>query len=339
MPIEGSEWAASLEETEEILLSNVKWKLGSIPAERWIHVHELAEEITPWISLSVDDFLLEVQLSEADAQVRVEFQAVPYVLDYFSEQKRILDPLIDLSDEKWQPMIENLEWGMSVEKAAEIVDMTEAEIDKEGYLKYRLDAPQQILGQEMEVFLYFNSEYDLGLAEIVGVFSQEEYNNALEEVFAIYGTAAQSRISARIGSIYSVFVRDVDTVTMGWDTYHQIVTELSPAEWPYASLTSYVITHRKLSSKEGIFFTGKAPSDLVRELKNKEGKDIWICGGANIVQQLVQNDLIGEYYISLIPTVLGSGIRLFGTTPDEIKLKLISSQTYNGIVELIYMRR
>ncbi|MCI8561204.1 MAG: hypothetical protein HFH03_08825 [Dorea sp.] len=30
----------------------------------------------------------------------------------------------------------------------------------------------------------------------------------------------------------------------------------------------------------------------MRELKNKEGKDIWICGGANIVQQLVQNDLI-----------------------------------------------
>lgn len=72
---------------------------------------------------------------------------------------------------------------------------------------------------------------------------------------------------------YSVFVQDVDTVIMGWDTYHQIVTELSPVEW------------------------------------------------------------------MVIPTILGSGIRLFGTTPDEIKLKLISTQTYNGIVELIYTRR
>ena len=43
--------------------------------------------------------------------------------------------------------------------------------------------------------------------------------------------------------------------------------------------------------------------------------------------------------ISVIPTVLGSGIRLFGTTPEEIKLKLISTQNYNGIVELIYTRR
>ena len=91
---------------------------------------------------------------------------------------------------------------------------------------------------------------------------------------------------------YSAFVRDVDTVIMGWDTYHQIVTELSPEEWIYADLTSYVITHRKLSSEKGIFFTGKEPSALVRELKSKEGKSIWICGGASIVQQLVQNDLI-----------------------------------------------
>ena len=138
---------------------------------------------------------------------------------------------------------------------------------------------------------------------------------------------------------YSVFVQDVDTVIMGWDTYYQIVNELSTEEWIYADLTSYVITHRKLPSKKKIFFTGESPSTLVKELKNKEGKGIWICGGANIVQQLVQTDLIDEYYISVIPTVLGSGIRLFGTTPEEIKLKLISTQTYNGIVELIYTRR
>ena len=138
---------------------------------------------------------------------------------------------------------------------------------------------------------------------------------------------------------YSVFVRDVDTVIMGWDTYHQIVTELSPAEWIYANLTSYVITHRKLPSKKEIYFTGKAPSDIVRELKNKEGKGIWICGGANIVQQLVQNDLIDEYYISVIPTVLGSGIRLFGKGKREIKLRLLHAESYNGMTDLIYVRR
>lgn len=34
----------------------------------------------------------------------------------------------------------------------------------------------------------------------------------------------------------------------------------------------------------------------------------------------MQADLIDEYYISVIPTILGSGIRLFGKIPKEIKM-------------------
>ena len=53
----------------------------------------------------------------------------------------------------------------------------------------------------------------------------------------------------------------------------------------------------------------------------------------------MQNDLIDEYYISVIPTLLGSGIRLFGNLENEIKLKLLKTQTYNGITDLVYARR
>ncbi len=138
---------------------------------------------------------------------------------------------------------------------------------------------------------------------------------------------------------YSIFIKDVDTVVMGWNTYHQIVTELSPTEWVYADLTSYVITHRELSSTNNIIFTKKDTCDIVNELKQDQGKNIWICGGANIIQPLIKADLIDEYYISVIPTILGSGIRLFGTISKEIKLKLVHTQTYNGITDLIYTRR
>lgn len=30
---------------------------------------------------------------------------------------------------------------------------------------------------------------------------------------------------------YSAFIKNIDTILMGWNTYHQIVTELSPTEW------------------------------------------------------------------------------------------------------------
>lgn len=138
---------------------------------------------------------------------------------------------------------------------------------------------------------------------------------------------------------YSEFIKDVDTVIMGWNTYEQIVTELSPDTWVYAGLTSYVITHREVETKKDVIFTQEDPCTLIENFRKKEGKKIWICGGANLIQQLMKEDIIDEYDISVIPTVLGKGIRLFGDHGQEIKLKLRGTQTYNGITELVYERR
>ena len=138
---------------------------------------------------------------------------------------------------------------------------------------------------------------------------------------------------------YTTFIQDVDTVIMGWNTYHQIVTELSPEKWVYEDLISYVITHKTLPSTNQIIFTKEAPCHLVQKLRQQPGKHIWICGGANIVQQLIEADLIDEYHISVIPTILGAGIRLFHKISLEIKLKLSHMQVGHGIVDLVYLRR
>lgn len=138
---------------------------------------------------------------------------------------------------------------------------------------------------------------------------------------------------------YSGFIKDVDTVVMGWNTYNQITTELSPNEWVYEQLTSYIITHRALPSTDNMKFVSDDPCGIVKRLKEENGKTIWICGGGNIIQPLMQDGLIDEYHISVIPTILGSGIRLFGEIPNEVKLKLVRTQVYNGITELVYVCR
>lgn len=139
--------------------------------------------------------------------------------------------------------------------------------------------------------------------------------------------------------VYSEFVKGIDTIFMGWNTYHQVTTELSPEEWIYSDFTTYVFTHNETGGTEHIHFTDQNPADLLKKLKSEDGKAIWICGGADLVRQLMSADLIDRYYISVIPTLLGSGIRLFGNREKEIKLKLQGTQTYNGITDLIYTRR
>lgn len=137
-------------------------------------------------------------------------------------------------------------------------------------------------------------------------------------------------------------VERVDTIIMGFKTYHQVVTDLSPGQWPYAEQKTYVITHRTDLLEEGdssVEFTEENPCDLVNRLKHKSGQNIWICGGANVIQQLMEKDCIDEYYISVIPIILGDGIRLFEKNMARIPLKLIRTGYYNGITELIYARR
>lgn len=135
---------------------------------------------------------------------------------------------------------------------------------------------------------------------------------------------------------YSEFIRSADTVVMGWNTYRQITEELSPGQWPYEALTCYVITHRQLPSSDAIQFVQQSPCDLVRRLKRQPGNSIWICGGANIIQPLIRENLIDEYDISIIPTLLGSGIRLFEESDRELRLRLLRERSSNGITELLY---
>ena len=58
----------------------------------------------------------------------------------------------------------------------------------------------------------------------------------------------------------------------------------------------------------------------------------YLCAG--IIRPLIRENMIDEYCISVIPTILGGGIPLFGDGEREIKLRLKCTETYNGITEL-----
>lgn len=135
---------------------------------------------------------------------------------------------------------------------------------------------------------------------------------------------------------YFEFIKEIDTVIIGWKTYDQIVNELSKEEWMYKDLTSYIITHREMKSSQNIIFVNEDVCNLINTLKQKTGKGIWICGGASIISPLMKEKLIDKIHISIIPTILGDGIRLFENTNIESKLKLIETKNYNGITDVIY---
>jgi len=136
---------------------------------------------------------------------------------------------------------------------------------------------------------------------------------------------------------HSAYMETIDTIILGRKTYDKIRS--MGVENPYGDRDVYVITrtpHEK--SGKTIFYSGGL-KELVTELKSKPGKNIYCDGGAEIVQQLLNLDLIDEMTVSIVPVLLGSGIRLFSESISEKKIKLTDAKTYpKGLVKLHYVR-
>ncbi len=139
---------------------------------------------------------------------------------------------------------------------------------------------------------------------------------------------------------YPAFIAGVSDIVMGYTTYHQLATELCPGAWPYPDKTTYVLTHREGETAEaGVSFTDEPLDALIGRLKVQQGGEIWICGGAAVANQCIRLGLIDRYHISVIPVIRGGGVRLFEALDAPIPLRLISTESYNGIVDLVYGER
>jgi len=136
---------------------------------------------------------------------------------------------------------------------------------------------------------------------------------------------------------YSAFTGKVDTVILGRKTYDKVLS--MGFDLPYGKREVYVLT-RLLKPDSGTihFYSGNLP-ELIFRLKNQDGKYIYCDGGAETVHQFLLNDLFDELIISIIPVLLGDGIRLFGQSFPEQKLNLVSSKSFKkGLVQLHYIR-
>lgn len=136
---------------------------------------------------------------------------------------------------------------------------------------------------------------------------------------------------------YFKFVESVDTVIMGRKTYDWVMTQVP--EFPHADKQAFIITRTTRPSIGNTHFYTENLETLIRQLKSGEGKDIFVDGGAEIVNELLKANLIDEFIISVIPILVGAGTKLFQDNRPELPLELISSQSFaKGLVQLRYKK-
>lgn len=129
---------------------------------------------------------------------------------------------------------------------------------------------------------------------------------------------------------YEEFIATVDVLVIGRKTFEVV---LGFPEWPYGDRRVVVLSSRPLdfSRVRGgrVEQMSGAPAEIIAKLAADGVKHIYVDGGVTI-QNFLRAGQIQRLTISRVPILIGQGIPLFGSLPEDIRLRHISTQQYAG---------
>lgn len=139
--------------------------------------------------------------------------------------------------------------------------------------------------------------------------------------------------AVEIDNDFESFYDSIDTIVMGRKTFDE-VKERTPEVFKEKNV--FVITHYLRQQDKNVTFIHENIPQEIRKMKKGKGGNIWIMGGAQLVNILIKENLIDEAIITTIPEILGEGIRLFADDNPSCELKLIDVKDKKGLIQAHY---
>lgn len=135
---------------------------------------------------------------------------------------------------------------------------------------------------------------------------------------------------------YADFFASVDALLLGRRTWE--VVRGFP-EWPYAGKAVHVLTHRPAEGRRGERFHAGPPGEVLEALGAAGVRRLYVDGG-RVVSQVLAAGLLDELTVSILPVVIGKGIRLFEDAGPERWLTLRETRSWpSGMAQLRYVAR
>ena len=109
--------------------------------------------------------------------------------------------------------------------------------------------------------------------------------------------------------------------------------------WPGVNeVTKYVLSNTlEKSDWQNCVFV-KSIADI-EKLKRSDGADLRIWGSSTLIQQLLQHDLVDEFWLNIHPIILGKGKKLFDDSAMPAAFTLVESTTTpSGVIMVNYKR-
>jgi dihydrofolate reductase len=137
------------------------------------------------------------------------------------------------------------------------------------------------------------------------------------------------------------FFKSIDTILWGRKTYSKGIEmgmEKRMASGFGPDIQNYVFSRQARESKPaGFKFVGEPIKAFAQGLRKKQGRNIWMMGGGEIIASFLDEGEIDEFNINVVPVLIGEGIPLIQPRHRLIRLKLVSSKEFSdGVVGLRY---
>jgi dihydrofolate reductase len=140
-------------------------------------------------------------------------------------------------------------------------------------------------------------------------------------------------IPKELAKAISEIHRASEILLVGSNTYNAIFEQCG--SWLYKN--SYVISHYDSSAlaSESLQYLFDEPIEKICEMKQAATGDITVIGGGNLITSLLNNGLLDELYLYIVPVLLGDGIHFLGKTYD-VNVNSSKPEEYKGTTKICY---
>jgi dihydrofolate reductase len=138
------------------------------------------------------------------------------------------------------------------------------------------------------------------------------------------------------------FLKTIDCYVMGSRTYETALSfEVTGFGWAYGDKPVFVLTTRDLPrTRDTVEFYAGDLAQFVNGRLRPAFRSIWFVGGGVVSGECLRLGLADEVRYSILPVLIGDGIRFFEKLSKDITLHLAQVKAYkSGTVELCYQVR
>ena len=135
------------------------------------------------------------------------------------------------------------------------------------------------------------------------------------------------------------FLKSIDCYVMGSRTYETALRfESQGFGWAYGDKPTFVLTSRELPRvRNSVEFYSGDLEQFVNGRLRSTFRSIWFVGGGTLSAECLRLGLADEVRYSMMPVVIGDGIRFFEKLDRDVALHLSEVKAYKtGMVELCY---